>query len=365
MYLEDRINGNSYYIRVLNNSHVYQEDVNLPIPWESINPTAALPHNSIDHNNWEYLRMDKGFRGYAPTVNQYINALKTFNNKEDVKVQVVMDTVGHYLYQLEIAKFCDRDLGGRGDCYGIIFVPFEVEQSNNYVNDAVNYRKYVLNFSSSYVGLYMGQVLINDSVNGRNIYIPPSGFVGSAFSYTADQYEPWFPAAGWRRGKVPVIDLYRKLSLEERDILYDNDINCFKYKPSRGVAIWGQKTMYGVESSLSRANVRWTLIIAENSIETYLEEYEFEINDSFTRATCKSTVDSFLASVKLRRGLYAFDVVCNDTNNTSDIIDTYTMNIDYYLQPTQAAETIEAKAIVTRTGVSFDSVRITYTSISS
>jgi len=348
MFVEERVNSKSYYMRIRSNPY--------------LEPEEALPTESYIHENVSVrtpMRMEGGYRGTTPSVAEYIQQLKTFNNKEDVKVDIIIDTLGDENYQLEIAKLCDRELGGRADCYGILYAPFELEQSNNYANDLVSYRKYSINLTSSFVGLYAGHVKIYDAYNGRELWIPCSGFVAAAFSFTADQFEPWFPAAGWRRGVLPVRDVYRRFTLGERDLLYDNDINVIRFRPGKGIAIWGQKTLYGRPSALDRANVRWLLIVIENAIEEFLEEYEFEINDQFTRASAKSAVHSYLKSIRIRRGLYDYDVVCDETNNTPEEVDNYKMYLDYYVQPTKAAEYIYGRAIITRTGVRFEDVRIT------
>lgn len=347
MNLEERVNGKSYYIRFKDNPY--------------IGPTEALPNDSLAHNNLTQHaphNLAGGYAGSAPSVATYINALRTFNNKEDVKVDIIIDSLSDTNYQLEILKLCDRDFGGRADCYGILYVPFEIEASNNYVNDIINYRKYDLNISSSFGGLYSGHVKIYDVYNGRELWIPNAGFVAAAFSYTADQYEPWFPAAGWRRGMLPVLDINRRYTLGERDALYDNDINVMRFRPGKGIAIWGQKTLYGRPSALDRANVRWLLIVVENAIEEFLEEYEFELNDEITRALIRSAVHDYLSSIKSRRGLYDFDVVCDQTNNSPEQIDNYILNLDYYLQPVKAAEYLYGRAVITRTGVDFTEVRI-------
>ena len=347
MYLEERVNDKSYYIRFKDNPY--------------IGDTEALPNDSMAHNSLtSHLphRLGGGTAGSTPSVASYITALKKFNNKEDVKVDIIIDSLSDVNYQLEIVKLCDRDFGGRADCYGVLYVPYEIESSNNYVNDIINYRKYDLNISSSFAGLYSGHVKIYDSYNGRQLWIPNAGFVAAAFSYTADQFEPWFPAAGWRRGMLPVLDLNRRFTLGERDALYDNDVNVMRFRPGKGIAIWGQKTLYGRPSALDRANVRWLLIVVENAIEEFLEEYEFELNDDLTRALVRSAVYDYLASIRNRRGLYDFDVVCDTTNNSPEQIDNYVMNVDYYLQPVKAAEYIYGRAVITRTGVDFADVRI-------
>jgi hypothetical protein len=351
MYLEERVNGNSYYIRFADNPY--------------IEATEALPNDSLMHNNLlasVLTQLASGDAGTAPSVSDYTTALQTFNNKEDVKVDIIIDSLGDYSYGIEVAKLCDREQGGRGDCYGALHTPFYLEESNNFVTDLVNYRKYTMNLVSSCVGLYTGHVKIQDNYNGRELWIPPTGFVASVFSYTADQYEPWLPAFGWRRGVLPVIDVYRRFSEGQRDVLYDNDINVIRFKPGKGIAVWGQKTMYGKATALDRANVRWLLIVIENAIEAYNEDnYIAELNTSRTRALCKNGIVAYLTNIKLREGLYDFDVVVDETNNTPQEIDNYIMNVDYYVQPTKAIEYIRGRAIITRTGVNFENVRITNT----
>jgi len=72
----------------------------------------------------------------------------------------------------------------------------------------------------------------------------------------------------------------------------------------------------------------------------------------------RSAMMSYLETIRLRRGLYTYDVVCDDTNNTSNDIDNLRMNVDTYVQPTKVAETIYNRVIITRTGVDFGDVRI-------
>jgi hypothetical protein len=184
MYVEDRVNNKSHNIRIKDNINLEE--------------TEALPDESIVQNSVttrELYQLAGGTNGAAPTVAAYINELKKFNNKEDVKVDIIVDTLGDRNYHIEIAKLCDRQYGGRADCYGVLYTPFELEENTNYIDMLVNYRKYDLNITTSFAGLYCGHVKIYDAYNGREVYIPNSGFVGAAFSYTADQYEPWFPAA--------------------------------------------------------------------------------------------------------------------------------------------------------------------------
>ena len=350
LYLEDKINDNSYYMRVFDNPTTALLD--------TVGPVGTYSHASVSAAATDLKYMTGGDDGDAVTPASYVVALNLFDNKEDINIDIITDTLGVAAYQVAIANISDRTRGGRGDCYGILYTPLALEASTNYVAQLLEYVKYSLNLNTSFCGLYCGHVKITDTYNGREIWIPPSGFVSAAFSYTADMFDPWWAAAGWRRGVLPVLDLYRKFTLGERDVLYDANINCMKFKPGKGIAIWGQRTLYGINSALRSANVRWLLIVIEDAAETFLEDYVFEFNDAKTRALIRSAMMSYLETIRLRRGLYSYDVVCDDTNNTSNDIDNLRMNVDTYVQPTKVAETIYNRVIITRTGVDFGDVRI-------
>jgi phage tail sheath protein FI len=140
------------------------------------------------------------------------------------------------------------------------------------------------------------------------------------------------------------------------DYLYDGavsgggGINPLRFAPGRGILIWGQKTLLGRPSSLSRLNVRLLLCVIEPAIAKTLEDFLFEINDAATRAQVTSVITDYMTIVKARRGVYAFDIVCDDTNNPPAVIDQYQMIVDLYIQPIQSIEYIPFRLVITRTG---------------
>ena len=124
--------------------------------------------------------------------------------------------------------------------------------------------------------------------------------------------------------------------------------------------MWGQKTAQMKASALDRINVRRNLLFIENNIEVAMFPFVFENNTVQTRLRAWSMVDEFLAGVQSGGGLTAYDVVCDETNNTAAIIDANQMNIDIYVQPVRSAEYIQFTTVVTRTGVAFSDVRLKY-----
>ncbi len=351
LFMEDKINGLSYYIRVLANT--------LPELQTMACASASLEHASCVYDQSSLIFLSGGGNGLAVNVGSFINALNTFSNKEDINVSLIMDTLGSVPYQVAIAQFSDRPLyRGRGDCYGIYHFPLHIEESTNYINNLINYRLYQLNINTSFAGLYAGWLKIYDTYNGRERWVPPTGYIAGAFSYTCDQFYPWYPAAGWTRGSLPVLDVYTHYTLGERNVLYDNNINAIRYKPGTGIVIWGQKTLYAIPSALDRANVRWLLIVIEKGIEAFLEAYEFELNDVSTRNLVRVGIRNYMTQIQNQNGVYAFNVVCDLTNNSPEDIDNYIMNVDTYVQPTKAVEYIYNRIVITQTGIDFKTVQL-------
>jgi phage tail sheath protein FI len=190
------------------------------------------------------------------------------------------------------------------------------------------------------------------------VQIPVDGFVGAFINANFYLREIWYAPAGWKQGLLPVAGLSRIYDLPTRDYLYQNAINAVRFKPNRGAAIWGQKTLQFYASATDRINVRFALIEIEEALEEVLEDFEFQFNDHFTRTRIKSIFDSFLTGIVARRALYAFFTQCDGDNNTNEIIDGNLMYVDVYVQPTKVAEIIIFRTIITRTGASLAEVKI-------
>jgi len=296
-----------------------------------------------------------GDDGTSPTDGDFIRQYDHFRNKATYPLGLLLD--GGFAtppVQLNLIDIAEK----RMDSVAILSTPFEAEASANYVNALVDYRQNQLNANSSYAGLFTSHVKIYDKDIDAEIYISPDGFVAGTIAYVMETFEPWYPAAGWRRGVLNVLGLHRVFSEGEMDVLYDKGINPIKKDPVRGKAIWGQKTLYTLPSALDRLYVRLLLNYLETNLATVLEGFIFELNDEITRAAITSLVDSFMASVKARRGVYDYAVVCDESNNTPWVIDNYNLIVDVYVQPVKAAEYINLRMIVTRTGVNFSNVQI-------
>lgn len=299
--------------------------------------------------------MQAGDDGDAPTTGDMMRAADLLRNTDSVPLTMLMDggytTPAYQLYLDEIAN-------ARRDSVAILSLPYSQEAAAkvNGVQGIVTYKQNNLTAiaTSSYSAMYMGWVKIYDKFNDRELWVDPTGFMGAVISYTGANYELWYPAAGWRRGPIRVLDVLQHLSKTERDLVYDANINPIKWDLRRGIAVFGQKTTLARPSSLDRLNVRLLLCVIEPLIAYALEDFLFEINDQATRALVYMVINSYMQGIKSRRGVYDFKVKCDEENNTPEDIDAHKLNVHLFIKPVQSIEYIQFNVVITRTGMDFN-----------
>ena len=142
----------------------------------------------------------------------------------------------------------------------------------------------------------------------------------------------------------------------DRDNLYRNQINPIVTQPGLGTVLFGDKTSTQKPSAFDRINVRRLFIVLEKAIATAAKFQLFEFNDGFTRAQFVSLVEPFLRDVQGRRGITDFRVVCDETNNTGEVIDRNEFIADIYIKPNKSINFITLNFVATRSSVSFEEV---------
>ncbi len=313
----------------------------------------AVNKNVLPCNQTTYAKLTGGSIGHAATTGDCITALKLLSNKRRYPITLIMDAGWSIpAYQQAIIDVCES----RGATLGILSTPIEHEVSSNYLEDLIAYRRKSLITSTSHAALYTPHVKIYDEHNDREIWVSPTGHVGAQISYTAANYEAWFAPAGNRRGVLNVLGVRREFNDGDEDALYDAGINPIDFHETFGIRIWGQKTLLNRASALDRVNVRMLLIVIEPAIEDLLMDFTFEINDEFSRSMLVSKLTPYLASIKARRGLYDYKVICDTSNNTPEIVDNNEMVVDVPIQPARVGELMKGRIIVNSTGATFSLV---------
>lgn len=344
---KDGFGQNCFIEDVLLGSNYIRAQVNADLATELIKEIV------ITDSTWPggRLYLSKGSDGTAVTDSNMLTAIRDYSNPDDIPITLIMD-VGYTTegYQKEgIDTVCQY----RKDCVGILSVPKSCEDNSDYINSIIDYRKNTLNINSSYSALFSPHVYITDQFNDRKIFVAPDGYVGAVISKTAANQELWYPPAGFRRGMLNVADVNRRFSKGEMDILYDNGINPIRFAPGRGILIWGQKTLSSRPSALDRLNVRLMLIVIEPAIAYALEDFVFELNDTTTRAIITSMIKSYMDNIKARKGVYDYQVTCDQSNNSAEDIDNHLCNVWLFVKPTIDIEFIRCTVAIVRTGMSF------------
>lgn len=211
--------------------------------------------------------------------------------------------------------------------------------------------------SSNYGILTSTAVYVYDRYNDVNRWIGSAGHVAGLLANVDDVAEPWFSPAGYNRGQLRgVIKLGYNPTSTQRDTLYKARVNPLVSFPGQGTLLFGDKTAQSKPSAFDRINVRRLFIVLEKAISTASKYQLFELNDEFTRAMFRNMTEPFLRDVKGRRGITDFLVVCDETNNTGEVIDTNRFVADIYIKPARSINFITLNFIATRTGVEFSEI---------
>lgn len=211
--------------------------------------------------------------------------------------------------------------------------------------------------SSSYAVFDSGYQYVYDRFNQQFAYIPCSADVAGLCARTDIDQFPWYSPAGKSRGtlKFPIKLAYNP-SQTDRDQLYSQRINPIISSPGSGIILFGDKTALSYQSAFDRINVRRLFITLEQAIRGAADAQLFEFNDSTTRANFINIVEPYLRDVQIKRGITDFLLVCDETNNTPDVIDRNEFISDIYVKPARSINFIGLTFVATRTGVSFETI---------
>lgn len=292
----------------------------------------------------------------------YLWGQYTFANPESVNINV-LTTPGIDLYNNSnlVENAIDMVETDRADSIYICTTPdyqMFTNTTGNFDSDFIYPEEAVdiveeTGIDSNYTATYYPWVLTRDSVNNTQVYIPPTAEVTRNLALTDNIAFPWFASAGYTRGLVNSIKARKKLTQDDRDILYKGRINPIATFSDVGTVIWGNKTLQVKESALDRLNVRRLLLQARKLISAVAVRLLFEQNDEIVRQQFLDSVNPILDSIRRDRGLIDFRVV---VQNTPEDLDANQLVGKIYLKPTRALEFIDIEFLITPTGASFEDI---------
>jgi hypothetical protein len=214
--------------------------------------------------------------------------------------------------------------------------------------------------NNSYGACYYPWVRIQDTVSGQALWAPPSVAALGAFSFNDRVRAPWYAPAGFARGGlsegaggVPVLDVSRRLTSDERDDLYAAGINPIAQFPAEGIVIFGQKTLQRTRSALDRINVRRLMVFLKKEISFIASRMLFDQNTQSTWNRFIGQAEPILRSVQSRFGLEEFRLILDESTTTPDLVDRNIIYAKILLKPTRTAEFFAIDFVITNTGASF------------
>jgi len=303
-----------------------------------------------------------GTDDYVATNAEIATAYEKFNDKENVDLSLLLcgpsQTSADATGDTKATAVMDI-ANDRKDCVAFVS-PARADVVG--VANATTQTQNVVSFadglpSTSYAVIDSGYKYMYDKYNDVYRFVPLNGDIAGLCARTDSIADPHFSPAGYNRGQIRgAVKLAFNPNQSQRDELYKARINPVVTFPGQGTVLFGDKTASGKPSAFDRINVRRLFITLEKAISTAAKFQLFEFNDEFTRAQFRNLVEPFLRDVQGRRGLTDFSVVCDETNNTSDVIDRNEFRADIFVKPARSINFIQLNFVATRSGVAFSEV---------
>jgi len=348
-------NPNYYKTAIFNNSkYIYAID---PVSYSTTNASWGRNLANTNFVTISTAQTTTLVNGSTATVTDgdIQSAWSGFTNADTTDVSLVITGAATVTTQQYVI---DNIANARKDCIAFVSPPSAnvVNQSGSEVSNITAWNT-ALSRSSSYAVADSGWKYMFDKYNNVYRYVPLNGDIAGLCAYTDSVRDPWFSPAGYNRGNLKnLVRLAWNPTQTQRDSLYALGINSVVSMQGAGTMLYGDKTLQSQPSAFDRINVRRLFIVLEKTIATASKYSLFEFNDSFTQSQFVALVTPFLRDVKGRRGIYDFQVICDSTNNTPNVIDANQFVGDIYIKPARSINYIQLNFVAVRTGVSFNTI---------
>lgn len=268
-----------------------------------------------------------------------LDAYELFDNKEEIDIDIVIAN------ELDGGVSAKNLVTTRLDCIAFIGAPRELlvgQKAVTCTKNMVNWRKNgALNYNSMFCVGIANYKYQYDRYSDKYRWINLAGDIAGLRAQTSANRASWWASAGLDRGQIQnAAKLAFNPTLAMRDMLYKNGLNPIVTFPGQGTVCWGQKTLLDKASSFDRVNVRGLFNTLERALSKMAKYQVFEFNDNYTRNRIISMIKPYLSTVQAGRGIQDFLVVCDESNNTADIISRNQLVVDIYIKPTYVAEFI-------------------------
>lgn len=287
------------------------------------------------------------------TTPEYVAAYGVFGDKDTIQIDFLVPPAGGQSSAITIQQELVSIAEQRKDCIAVVSPSF----TGTLTVDAMLSHVESLAQNSSYLVVDGNWLKVYDKFNDKYENIPAASSTAGIMAAGDVTDAPWFSPAGSRRGQyLGVTDILVNPSKTDRDRLYKAGINPIVSFPGQGIMLYGDKTHMSRPSAFDRINVRRLFLVLERAISAAAENVMFELNDEFTRAEFANVVEPFLREVQGRRGITDFRLVCDETNNTPEVIDRNEFVASCFIKPARSINYVTLNFVAVRTGVEFEEV---------
>jgi hypothetical protein len=289
-----------------------------------------------------------------------ITAMSYFTDTAQTSISLVM--TGPYT-NTAVQTNAINMVATRKDAVAFVSPPYTsvVNNSGNEQSSVLSWMSTLSSVTGGPTGSYgfadSGWKYLFDRYNNKYVWVPLNGDIAGLCVYTDNTTNSWYSPAGYTRGVIKnVIKLAWNPTQANRDSLYQVAVNPVASFPGSGTVLFGDKTMQTQPSAFDRINVRRLFITIEQAIARAAKFSLFEFNDAFTQAQFVALITPYLRSVQAQRGITAFQVVCDSTNNTPSVVNNNQFVGDIYIQPARSINFIQLNFVAVGTGVSFTTI---------
>lgn len=324
--LQERINPFSTYINVASNALQYDVD-DMP----RINPISAT-------------QMTGGDSGAAPTSYEVAAAWDQFDDKQIYGINILLNSgKANAIVQQAMIALAEK----RGDCVALLDMP----ATNQKMQQALDYRNLTLNANTTYASIFMPDLLEADNINGKQVYVPPSGWAAALCARTDRVANPSYSIAGLNRGLLNVLNTRYTYKDGEMTQLYQAQINYTKTFIGAGIALWEQQTLQSQYSALSWLSVRRIVCVLKTALTEYLVYQVQEPNDDFTVRAIVSSCSNYLQGLVDSRAIRNFTV---DTTTSATEIDAGFRNVNIVIIPMIPIHIIQLNIGISKSSISIE-----------
>lgn len=184
--------------------------------------------------------------------------------------------------------------------------------------------------------------------------VPSAALVSNNFMNKWGGRQPYYIVAGPTYGRLTwngLVGPDYNFGRSDLDVLEPMGVNAIVYVPRKGTYINSNQTAkQNPVSALSKIHIRELVIYLQNEIQSMLENYHWELNTQTLRDTIRSKADSILEVIRSNGGVYAYANVCDESNNTPEVIDNEMLILDTHIEPARGAGKMVHNLTIYRTG---------------